>query len=102
MTRGNKREKDRARAEARKVKGAGGKAAKGKKEDKVCKEGMTDAEKLQAKIASKKKLKEEGKLEVKDRGSKFVAKGKVESVINPHTGKKDPEYTKKLLMKQGK
>mmetsp|Transcript_2725 Transcript_2725/g.4253 ORF Transcript_2725/g.4253 Transcript_2725/m.4253 type:complete len:105 (-) Transcript_2725:932-1246(-) len=101
MTRGNQRDKDRARAEARKVK-AGGAAKKGKKDDKAAAgPKLSDAEKLQAKIAAKQKLKEEGKVEEKpkDRGEKYVAKSRVESMVNPHTGKRDPEYTKKMLSK---
>mmetsp|Transcript_17417 Transcript_17417/g.30704 ORF Transcript_17417/g.30704 Transcript_17417/m.30704 type:complete len:99 (+) Transcript_17417:80-376(+) len=94
MSRGNKRDKDRERAAARAAKGpkAGHQAPKtgGKN---------SDAEALQAKIEAKKKLKEEGKLKEKNFGEKYVAKQKVESVINPHTGKKDPNYAKKLAKK---
>jgi hypothetical protein len=58
-----------------------------------------DAAKLAAKIEAKKKLAEEGKLKEKDMGSKYVASEKTESMVNPHTGKKDPEWTKKMLGK---
>ncbi len=62
-----------------------------------------DAQKLQAKVEAKKKLAEEGKLVEKPRdlGTKYVASDKTESMVNPHTGKRDPEWTKKMLAKGG-
>mmetsp|Transcript_12958 Transcript_12958/g.41415 ORF Transcript_12958/g.41415 Transcript_12958/m.41415 type:complete len:97 (+) Transcript_12958:122-412(+) len=96
MARGNKREKDRERAAARAAKGPkeGHSAPKvGGKND--------DAAALAAKIAAKQKLKDEGKLKDKsNKGEKYVAKKKVESVVNPHTGKKDPAYSAKLAKRQ--
>jgi hypothetical protein len=60
----------------------------------------SDAAKLAAKIEAKKKLAEEGKMkEKKDYGTKYVASEKAESMTNPHTGKKDPEWTKKMVGK---
>jgi len=93
MTRGNQRERDRERAQAR--------AAKNKKQagHSAPKVGgkNSDAEALAAKIAMKKKLKEEGKLkEEKKDGAK---KSKSQNLVNPHTGKRDPNYTKKMEKK---
>ena len=101
MTRGNQRDKDRARAQARAAKNAGGKSNKAKVGG-----ANKDADALAAKIALKKKLKEEGKLDDKkkgkDRGSKYVSKKKGSSMVNPHTGKKDAQWTQKMSKKKGK
>lgn len=94
MTRGNQRERDRKKAEARSSKSGGSQ----KKDDKPKVGGVnTDAEALKAKIEAKKKLKEEGKLEEKKPAR--AAKKKVANVTNPHTGKKDPKLTAKLVSK---
>jgi len=47
-------------------------------------------------------MKEEGKLKNDkggDRGSKYVAKKKVKAGVNPHTGKKDANWSTKMAKK---
>mmetsp|Transcript_5367 Transcript_5367/g.8314 ORF Transcript_5367/g.8314 Transcript_5367/m.8314 type:complete len:102 (+) Transcript_5367:146-451(+) len=98
MTRGNQREKAREKAAARNAKNAKQEGRSAPKLGGV----NSDAERLQAKLEMKKKLKEEGKLQAKDakdRGDKYVKKDKVASVVNPHTGKKDPKLAAKLAKK---
>ena len=97
MTRGNQRDKDREKAKARAAKNN---KKKGNSAPKVGGKNA-NAEALAAKIAAKKAAKEAGLLQEKkkDRGTKFQAKSKVEAMVNPHTGKKDPEWTKKQARK---
>jgi hypothetical protein len=98
MARGNQREKAREKnlkKEADKKKG-------GKPAPKVG-GANADAAALQAKKAEKaKRLADEaanGTAKTKDRGSQYSnnKKDKVANVVNPHTGKKDPKLTKKLV-----
>ena len=95
MTRGNQRDKDRARAQARAEK-----HAKGSKGGDHLKRNEDDKAALQAKIAAKKKAKEDGTLTKKGKGggTKNPYKGMKKTgkvAINPHTGKKDAAWGKK-------
>jgi len=94
MTRGNQREADRERAAAR-----ASKAPKGSGTGSKVGGSSGHEEALQAKIELKKKLAAEGKLKTKDRGENYVAQTKVASVVNPHTGKKDPKLAQSLAKK---
>ena len=95
MTRGNQREKDRARAQKRAAKNAkGGRSGGGQK---TAAANMNDAAKLAEKIARKKALKEAGKLKQKGGGTKKPQKSNVKALVNPHTGKKDAKWTEKHL-----
>ncbi len=93
MTRGAQRDRNRERAQARADKN-------GKKEGSSAYAGNgainTDAVKLQEKIAMKEKLKAEGLMASMDDKKKT---DKPKNMVNPHTGKKDPDYTKKMLAK---
>ena len=93
MTRGAQRDRNRERAQARADKN-------GKKEGHSSFTGNgainVDAVKLQEKIAMKEKLKAEGLMASMDDKKKG---DKPKNLVNPHTGKKDPEYTKKMMAK---
>ena len=93
MTRGNQRDKDRARAQARAAKNA-----KGTKGAPKIGGANADADALAAKIAKKKADKEAGTLKKKERdlGDKYVKKKKAPTAINPHTGKKCAKTGAKL------
>eukprot|EP00924_Labyrinthula_sp_SR-Ha-C_P012557 maker-scaffold_10-snap-gene-10.43-mRNA-1 protein AED:0.00 eAED:0.00 QI:126/1/1/1/0/0/2/870/99 len=97
MSRGNQRDKDRERALQRKAKNA---KKKGSTAPKVGGKNA-DAEALQAKIAAKKAAMEAGEIKKKKNlGNKNPGGPKTKSLVNPHTGKKDLAYTKKMLAKQ--
>ena len=62
----------------------------------------SDADALQAKIAAKKAAKEAGTFAAKTKGGGTKAPGKkdkAQSMVHPHTGKKDPAYTAKMMKK---
>ena len=95
MARGN--ERDKARAKNAKKAAANGKSAgsSGGGQNKV-KQDALNAQRLADKIAKKAKLKSEGKLKEKNKGSKAPQKGSGGAVmVNPHTGKKDAAWTAK-------
>lgn len=60
-----------------------------------------DADALAAKIAAKKAAKEAGTYQEKNKSTAGKPK-KTQAMVNPHTGKRDPEYTKKLQKKRNK
>lgn len=87
MTRGAQRERDRERNEKDKP---------GVKRTGTGKAGVNaDAEALQKKVAEKQRLIEAGELVPKAK-----PKDKPKMLTNPHTGKADPEWTKKMSIKQ--
>ena len=57
---------------------------------------------MKAKIAKKKAMKEAGEYNVKTAGGdkgRAPKKEKVKNIVNPHTGKRDPNYTQKFAKK---
>jgi hypothetical protein len=95
MTRGNKRDIDRERAKNRHEKNVGN--SEHKREGVKFAGVNKDAEALQAKVQAKQKLVEEGVIEAPSKPKEK----KPANLVNPHTGKRDPEYTAKMLSKGG-
>ena len=88
---------DRARAEKRAERNQG---SSGNKNEGPRHPGSVnqDAEALKRKIEEKKKLVEAGVIEP-PKPKSADGKPRDKNMVNPHTGKRDPEYTQKMLQK---